>query len=55
MTLPLLAIVNPVSPELRPDCKSLATCSVLRVESLDVSSVTVTPSTVTEYVVLSET
>ena len=48
ITLPLLAMVKPDNPELRPDCKSAATCDVLRDESLVVSSVTVTPSTVTE-------
>ena len=46
ITLPLLAIVNPDNPLDNPLAKSVATPSVLRVESLVVSSVTVTPSTV---------
>ena len=52
---PFLAIVKPVRPELRPDTRSDATCVVANVASFVVSSVTVTPSTVIEYVVLSET
>ena len=47
-TLPFCAIVKPVNPEFNPFLRSVATCSVLSSESLEVSSVTVTPSTVTE-------
>ena len=47
ITLPFLVTSNPVRPLARPLAKSLATPEVLRVESLVVSSVTVTPSTVT--------
>ena len=54
-TGPLRAIVKPVRPESRPLFIAAATVAVLRGLSDEVSLLTVTPSTVTEYVVLSVT